>query len=73
MRVLFDVSALHEARLELLRSAPTKEARRKGRMTFLHTPIFLNEILQGYGCSRAGSRWRENSWLAVPVPTLPQE
>ena len=67
MRVLFDLSALHGNRLELLRSAPTKEARRKRRIVFLHTPIFLNEILQGYGSSRAGNRWRENLSFACDL------
>lgn len=64
MRVLFDLSALHGDRLDLLRHAPIKAVRSNRRMVFLHTPVFLNEILQGYGSSRTGSRWRENLTFA---------
>jgi hypothetical protein len=67
MRVLFDVSALHGAKLAALRAAPIDRARDKGLVSFYHTPIFMNEILQGFGSQKMGAAWIANLQFAIEL------
>jgi len=50
MRVIFDLSALHG---DMLTQLPQLQRHHE----FFHTPVFLNELLQGYGSSKAAGRW----------------
>jgi len=67
LRVIFDLSALHGERLSLLRAAPLDLLRRRGLLTFLNTPIFVEEILRGSRSPRLAESWRDNLAFALDL------
>jgi hypothetical protein len=49
----------------MLKAAPIDRLLRQRRLTVLHTPVFISEILHGFRSSRAQDRWRENLAFAL--------
>jgi hypothetical protein len=67
MRVIFDRSAFHGDRFELLRLSPLRRLSAQRRVEVFHTATFIDEIIQSYGSSRASSSWREHLRYASQI------
>jgi hypothetical protein len=67
MRVIFDRSAFHGARFELLKASPLRRLVANRRVTIFHTPVFLDEIIQSYGSRRASDTWRKHLEFAARI------
>jgi len=67
MRVIFDRSAFHGARFELLEASPLRRLVANRRVTIFHTPVFLDEIIQSYGSRRASDIWRKHLEFAARI------
>jgi hypothetical protein len=59
LKVLFDRSAFHGSRFDLLRAAPIDELRRRDLIEIVHSPILIEETFLAFGSSR-DTRWREH-------------
>jgi hypothetical protein len=59
LKVIFDRSAFHGARFDLLRAAPIDELRRKALIEVVHSPILIEESFLAFGSPR-DTRWREH-------------
>jgi len=67
MRVIFDRSAFHGQRFELLKSSPLRRLSAQRRVDVFHTATFIDEIIQSYGSARASSSWREHLRYAAQI------
>jgi hypothetical protein len=67
MRVIFNRSAFHGARFELLEASPLRRLVATRRVTIFHTPVFLDEIIQSYGSRRASDTWRKHLEFAARI------
>jgi hypothetical protein len=67
MHVIFDRSAFHGARFELLEASPLRRLVANRRVTVFHTPVFLDEIIQSYGSRRASGTWRKHLEFAARI------
>ena len=66
LRIIFDRSAFHADRFDLLSNSRLSELVAKGRISVLLTPVFLNETLTAYGSPRPVA-WQQHLTYALDV------
>jgi len=66
LRVIFDRSAFHGERFELLKHCGLRDAVARQQITVLLTPVFLNETLTAYGSPKP-SGWKEHLNFALDL------
>jgi hypothetical protein len=68
VRVIFDRSSFHGERFDLLYSSNLRQLTAQRRIHVFHTPVFIDELAQSYGSSRASAAsWREHLKYAVRI------
>lgn len=67
MRVLFDRSAFHGERFEVLRASPLLKLVGARRVTVIHTPIFLEETVASFGRTGADGNWWRHLEYALDI------
>jgi len=67
LRVTFDLSALHGPNLDALRQSPILRMCGRGQLAVALTPIFLDELIAGYGAKGQLVPWRSNLEFALEV------
>jgi len=67
MRVIFDRSAFHGERFQVLADSPLRSLVARKRIVVIHTPIFLDETLSSFGSTRTGDEWRTHLAFALDI------
>ena len=71
MRVIFDLSSLHGENLDRLRASKLSILVKRHQLVICHTPIFLEEVLQGALSNRHVDRWPDVlGWAIDLVPEV---
>lgn len=59
MRLFFDLSALHGNNFDAVCGAPLHRVLQRGQLQVFITPVFLEELLRGFGVQRRETGWQE--------------
>ncbi len=66
-RVIFDRSAFHGDRFEVIKSSALLNLHRRGIIEVYHTPIFLDETLSSYGAGEKAKQWRDHLLYCLDI------
>ena|ERR1700733_7647179 len=67
MRVIFDRSAFHGERFEVLKNSPLAVLVARNRVHVYHTPIFLEETASTVDSARATDEWKKHLSFALDI------
>lgn len=67
MRVIFDRSAFHADRFDIIEGSALRVLQKQKRIQVFHTPIFLDETISSYGAGAKANQWQQHLLFCLDV------